>query len=122
MYLIVIPTIIRGELESLMEPIESFGFVEDPPNFPGNAHPLLIWNKYYLSEEDVIAIAKNLSKNWMRGLKFNEHLRDGYVKSGHVLVHFVDADTSIWSELDDLDYLYDGISSTNLTYKEYGII
>lgn len=124
-YLFIAPIVIRGELESLSSPLDNFKIIDDsgPKRTPGNRHSIILWNKIeFNSDEEAIEYVKELNGNWRYSLNFDSYLRDGYIKTGHLMLHSIEKDSSIWSENEDIDYVFDGVKSRNKEYKEYGII
>lgn len=123
-YLFVIAVVIRGELVSLSHPLEGFQIIDNsgPDHTLGNSHSLLLWKQVeYNSDQEAIVEAQRLDR-WQYSLNYDIYLRDGYVKSGHLLVHSIDHDCSIWNDSEiPLSYLFDGVGSSNEEYRRYGI-
>lgn len=124
-YLIVIAMVIRGELESLSLPLDKFTIIDSsgPDHTPGNSHSILCYKKEELSsDQEAIEYVQTLSK-WRRSLIFDSYLRDGYIKSGHMLLHSISDNCAVWSEYEDrISYLFDSKESDNYIYvTEYDI-
>lgn len=123
-YLFVIAMVIRGELESLSTLLHDFQIIDDsgPNHCLGNRHPILLWKKEKLdSDQQAIARACLLFEKWRFQLNFDPYVSDGYIKTGHALLHSIDKDQAIWSEIENIEYLFDGVKSSNQEYQEYGI-
>lgn len=123
-YLIVIAAEVRGEVESGKN---GFTVAELPPGddfTPGNRHAVLLWKKVESDDEEtVIEEAERVSQNVSSYLDFEEDDRAPTFKSGHVMVHFVNADAAVWSSADPDDpaYLFDGIEAHNAYFHEIGV-
>ncbi len=135
MYLVICALIIRGELEELVGPLQDFNIIDNsgPDHTIGNSHSLLFWKKLnFFNHSEAIYYVAGLSKNWENGgtwrqaIRYDSYLRDGYIKSGHMLLHSTKDNIAIWTEFpvsNDLkiDYLFDGKKSRNNVYCDYGI-
>lgn len=124
-YLFIVAIVIRGELKSLLSPLQDFEIIDEsgPEHTPGNRHPIILWKEQsFKSDVEAIEYVEQLKVNWRSSLNFDSYFRDGYIKFGHLMLHSIKKNSSIWSEVEDKNYVFDGVKSTNKMYKEYGII
>ena len=122
-YLIVIAAVVRGEVESTAGGFTVADMYPGDDFTPGNRHPVLLWKKVEADDEEtVIEEAERVSQDIRSYLNFADDDRAPTFKSGHVMVHFVNADASVWSSSDqDVDYLFDEVVADNGYFREIGV-
>lgn len=120
--LVIIPFVIRGELDFTKTERHGFGIVTaSQSETPGNRSAFIAW-KAAPDEETATEMAEELSHHFSNFVTF--YSDRGGLKSWHTLVHLVDSNTTIYNSAmpEEPDYMFDGKYCSNSELKKLGIL